>query len=264
MCDCTYVCVCVCVHVYISSINSGKWNVQDWTGKVLLRSIRERRLLAPPLCTLSPSLAYFLSFFHQQQHFEIETHFLASNRFSLSSFSLWFSHLSPAVFFPPRFRAVLFSYLLAIQPSFPLQFQAIWSFLLLLQLSLSLSLSPPCSLLLLLWSLSTGGKCPADALAVAQGVADFITMAALYHFRSVCIIAKTSVLLPGPGPIGLCVNINTPVESYMGFHHLLSSGTSYCKGYLKLHWKHLNFDLTYIWLCRITFNSMYEGTQTQL
>lgn len=36
----------------------------------------------------------------------------------------------------------------------------------------------------MLWCLSTGGKCPADALAIAQGVADFITMAALCHYRS--------------------------------------------------------------------------------
>lgn len=130
-------------------------------GWILLRSIRS--WLAPSLFFSVPRSTCFLSPPTTLSDYVRNTH-SDSHRFSISPFVSPTSH--PLVF--PHFSEVC---CFPASPSFALFF---------LSVSLSRSLSPS----LLLSCLSTGGKCPADALAVIQGVADFITMAALYHHGS--------------------------------------------------------------------------------
>ena len=117
------------------------------------------RQLASSLCF---SLSLLLAFSHHQQCFQItwKTCFLAVT-----------VSLSLTLFLPPLTHCffLIFSELCC--------FPASWSSCLLFPpFSLSLSFSLLCQ--------STGGTCRADALAPAQEVADFITMAALYHHRS--------------------------------------------------------------------------------
>lgn len=139
---------------------------EGWIEKALLRSFtKDKTASAVSVCR---SLCLLLTFSHHQQHFWImcEMHLLTVTVSLSFSLSLCFStHL--LVF--PHFSEC---------PPFPLRlFQALSSSLHFLHPYLSLSPSIP----LLLWYLSTGRKCPAEALAVAQWVADFIVMAALYR-----------------------------------------------------------------------------------
>lgn len=179
----------MCPHLYYKQWKV-KCRVQGSISKVFLRSIGEKSQLVTFLCcslSLLPSLSLATTTSSGSNTFRLHEKLTFSQSLPLALslpshfLTLFVSH--PLVF--RHFSELCISVILA-----PF-FNSVFFFLFPVLSSICLLPSiPRVPFLLLFWCLSTGGECPADAFAIAQGDVDFFTMAALCHHGSCLSLQK--------------------------------------------------------------------------